>query len=1043
MEFRVLGPLELWVDGRQYQVGSGKERRLLAVLLCAGGASVPVDTLLRRVWEERPPASGSATLQSCVSRLRNQLRAAVGDRAHVEFTARSYALRVADPHSIDLHRFQSLSRQARAAAATDQHRAVTLLRSAEVLWRAEPLMEFSGSWASATRRRLTEDLRRAREQRIALELDLGRHADLVGELYELIAHDPGAEPYARQLMLALYRCGRYGAALGVYRDIRRHVAEELGCDLSPELAELHHRMLRRDPKLRGPVSAPPPAAAAPPDSLPRDIGDFTGRGHELGKLLAHPEPGATAMSLTVIHGMGGVGKTALATHAAHLLAEHFPGGRFYVSLRAHHEQPPVDPKDALAALLLSVGVPTEDLPASLDRRAALWRERMAHSRALLLLDDARSTEQVVPLLPGARTCRVFVTSRHRLADLQGAWSVCLEVPDTVEATAMFTRIAGADRVSDTAAVRQVVALCGRHPLAIRLAANRFRHRESWGVHDLADQLTQSARPLAEIDAPPGIASAFDLSYAGLGTAHQRLFRHLALHPGPDLTLPAACALAAGEPAQVRAGLDALLDAHLLEEPVMGRYRLHDVVRDFALRTGEREDAEEVRHRAARSVVEHYLSVADHADRLAHPQRRRLPLSTPLPEPRNAPQDADAAAAWLDLNRGNLLAAARLATELHPTAAMAFPHVLDRAVHIWGMWEAAAELNAVALRLARGHGDPVTVPRLLVERAALLRPQGAHEEAMACARESLAGGEAAKDHRLQGEALDQMGIVDLVSGRLAEALRRFRAALPLHRSVGNRDGEAETLNHQGIVLAHLGRLQDAAGQFHTMLALHEDAENAHGQIKALNNIGEVYSLQLRHAEAREYYERSLTLVRRVGGRQELAILYNNLGNLCREAKEFPQALTYFQLALETYRDIHDASGQTDSLVNLGITYQADGQYGEARVYLELADQIARLIGDRHQQQRVLTATGVAQRAHGEYATALRTYRAALDLARELDRPYEEAHTLGAIAEIVHTEHGASAAAPHWREALALYERLGLARQAEDLRSRAAAAGGPVA
>ncbi|GAA3671793.1 AfsR/SARP family transcriptional regulator [Streptomyces iranensis] len=1031
MDFRLLGPLELWVGGTRQYLGSVKERCLLAALLCAEGAPVPADTLMRRAWADVPP-SGTATLQSNISRLRSRLRTATGDQTRIDFSARSYSLHVPS-ECVDLRRFRDLRRQAGSAAADgDIESAAALLHKAESLWRAEPLAEFTGGWVAATRRRLTENLRQVREQRITWELDLGRHADLVAELYDLLAHERDPEPFAQHLMLALHRCGRHGDALAVYTQARRRLSQVLGADPSPELERLHQRILARDVALQGPrPERHRPASAHPPDNLPRDLSDFSGREHELAGLLSMPRSETTALPLTVVHGMAGVGKTALITHAAHRLRAQYPDGRLHVHLRAHHEQPPVDPADALAILLQAIGVTSEELPAAIDARAALWRGRTAHRSVLLLLDDARDAAQIRPLLPGTATCRVLVTSRYRLADLEGVHSLALDVLDTTEASGMFTRIAGAQRTSDVSAVRQVVNLCKRYPLAIRLAANRFLHREAWDTQDLAERLARSVSPLDEIDTQSGIATAFDFSYAELRAADQRLFRALALHPGPDLTLDVIAALAGVDVAQARRSVDELVGAHLLEEPIKHRYRLHDVVRDIARTASEHHDTTYERRETVRRILDHYLAAADQSDRLAYPQRRRLEVpsgySSAIPEL----DSAETALAWFDLNRGNLLAAAQLAAAEYPEHAMYFPHVLDRAFHVWGMWEAAASLNSTALVHARTHGVPAVTAQILIERAAMLRPQGAHQEALQHATEALAHGQATGDVWLQGEALEQTGIVDLVSGRLSDALERFREALSLHKRAGNRTGEAEALSHQGITLAHLGHLPQASRQFHAALAIHQGSDNMNGQIKALNNIGEVYALQGQQETAREYYERSLALVKKLGGRQELAILYNNLGNVCRDGNDVPQALSYFRMALENYEAICDRAGQADSLVNLGIAYQGQGQYAAAQDRLARAHEIAQEIDDQHQRQRILSATAAVYYRLGQGEAALKTYRKSLQAARKLKQRYEEAHTLEIIAEITEEIQGAHSAKKIWTDALEIYLELGLERQAHSM------------
>lgn len=1037
MYFRVLGPLEVAADGQSYEIGSPRERCLLAVLLCAEGIAVSADTLIGRVWDERPPPSAMATLQSHVSRLRGRLRVLTDGQVQIRYAGRSYTLLV-DPNEVDLWRFRRLRSQARAVEGSgDIERASVLLREAEALWHGQPLAEFTGSWALAIGKRLAEDLRQVKERRIQLELDLGHHADLVGELYELVTHDPDPEPYAGQLMLALHRSGRNGEALAVYRETHRRLSEELGSDPGTALSDLHQRILRRDPELFVPAAfrRPPLRPSAAPDNLPRDLADFTGRHGELRELLANGARDSTAPAVTVVHGMGGVGKTALVTHAAHRLRDRYPDGRFHLDLRAHRDQPPVAPSDALAILLLASGLPVDELPAGVGARAALWRERMAYRSALIVLDDARDPAQVRPLLPGVPTCRVFVTSRRRLADLEGTASLSLDVPDTVESAALFTRIAGPDRTGDTGAVRRVVELCGHHPLAIRLTANRFRHRDSWEVPDLVEQLTRAGHRLDQIGPLSAVASAFEVSYTGLSASVRHLFRTIALHPGPDFTLHVACAAAGLDVTEVQRGLADLLEAHLVEEPVSERYRLHDLVREFAVQAWEREGTAGQRRAATHRILDYYLVTADRADRLAHPQRRRLSVTAeyaPLLVPVFG--DPDTASTWLDLNRGNVLAAARLAVAEPAERAVFFPHVLDQVFHIWGMWEVAAELNASAIEVARARDDSAAMLRLLTERAALLWPQGAHESAMRCAVEALVRGRAEGDQWAQAEALEQMGIADLVADRLREALGRFGEALALHREVHNRRGETEALNHQGIVLAQMGRFQEASEQFQEMLELQRRFGDLRGQIKALNNIGEVYSLQGQHTEARLHYEQALALLRKVGGRPWLAIIYNNLGNLERAEGEGPRALEHLRTAVKIYREIHDRTGEADSLINIGLTYQSEGRQGEAVAHFALADEITQLIGDRYQHQRVLAATARTQWLSHQNKAALATYQEALKVAEELNRPYEQAQALEAVAELVSTTSDSDSAHAYWHRALVLYEGIGATAQAESVRGR---------
>ncbi|WP_159001441.1 AfsR/SARP family transcriptional regulator [Streptomyces sp. SBT349] len=1021
-------------------MGSSKERCVLASMLAVAGEPISVDELKRRVWDGDPPPSATGSLQSHISRLRNRL-SVVGDRVSIDFTARTYRLEV-EPEAVDLLRFRRLHRQAKAVAENgDGERAAELLAEAEALWRGEPLSEFDGHWATALRVRLGEERRRVHEARVQLELGLGRHADLLGELREMAERHPVTESAAHLLMLALYRSGRYAESLGVFHRTRRRLRDELGFSPSEALADLHQRILTRDATLLAPeLDRPVTPGSGAPDTMLRDNPDFTGREEELRVLLG--ETRGTALPLYVVHGMPGIGKTTLAVRAAHLLRERFPDGSLYVDLRAFNRerQPPRDPSDALAALLHAIGA-DDKLPATLDERSARWREALAHRRVLVVLDDARDAAQVRPLLPGMARCCVILTSRNRMADLEGVLPVPLGVPPAAEAAALFTRIAGEARASDTTAVGEAVDRCERHPLAIQLTANRFRHREAWAVSDLVDRLALASEPLDEIDAPPGIAPAFDLSYSELDAHCRWLFRCLALHPGPDLTLHAATALTGSDVAVVRRGLDELLDNNLIDEPVRDRYVAHGLVRAFAGRLGRRDDAPLVRRKAVERLLDYYLATADAADRLAHPRRRRPSgLLGRLPSGVAPPLEQDAAEAWLDAERANLLAVTRFATAESPHHARYFPLVLAEVFRTWGVWEAAAELLDIGVAHWRELDDPLSLARILLERTQNLWLRGEPDAALSRVAEAMELYQGAGDEWGQAESLAQRALIELVSGRFASAAGAFDGALTLHRRVGNARGEAESLYQQAVVFAYMGRRQESLDQSRTALELMRAIGDRRGELKALNNIGEVLSLLGHNEEARRYYEESLLLVRRIGGRQELAILSNNLGNLCRDTGDPEAALEYLRMALSNYRAIRDQRCEADSLTNIGLTFHAMGQFSEAIAHHSMAETIARRIGDLFQRQRAVAGLAAAQGASGSHRAAQAAYEDALRIAQRISAPYEEARAAEGLGLALVATGQAVDAGRYWLHALELYERLeGAREEAEAVRRRLATHG----
>ncbi|WP_286253669.1 AfsR/SARP family transcriptional regulator [Streptomyces graminofaciens] len=1050
-----LGPLELWHRGRQYPLGSLKERRVLAVLLYAQGDPVAFDTLLERVWDDdEVPVTAVETLHTYLSRLRTRLRRAVGDLARLERPSpRRYRLRVQHTDDVDFVRLQRLRAEARAAAGRgDREYAVGLLHTAESLWRGEPFAEFTGDWAASARARLTEDHRRIREERIRLELELGRHADLLGELHELVSLNPLAQQAVAALMLALYRSGRDGEALALYRTTRHRLGEELGIDPGTELQELQVRILGQDPALRehspatgvpgsgqgGAVRAADRAVGHPGSSLPRDTRDFTGRTSELDILLADPVPegNGTALPVTVVHGMPGVGKSALIVHAAHRMRGRYPDGQFYVDLRAYSDQPPYDPADALAFLLHTVGVP-DPLPVTLDERTARWREWTAQHRVLVVLDNARDAEQIRPLLPGSPDCHAIVASRNRLSELDGATSLHLDVLSVSEAGALFARIAGAARVSDTGVLRRVVELCGRHPLTVQLLASRFRHRDTWDLEYVADRLDGATDRLDEFD--ERVAAALQLSCADLDVPARRLFRRLALHPGPDITLEAAMALSGDvEPGAVRRAADALLDRHLLDERVRDRYQLHDLARAFGGRLGRREELPAERRAALRRLMSYYVTAADRADRLAHPRRRRRPVPPELTAPitpgftmgPHAESAADEASVWLTVERGNLLAVARTAAGEFPEFAGLFPHVLAYSLQLWGTHRITAELHAAALTALRSGEDRPALAQTLVERASVLAREN-HGAALAAATEALSLFEGLDDPRGRADALFEIGRAHLGAGRGEACLRELARALVLYRAVDDRRGVAATLNVQGTARVHRAEYAEATHCFRTMLDINRELRDRHGEALAWNNLGDIRLALGLHEEAGDHYKRALALMREVGGKKELAILDTNLGAVYSATGQPGRALACFRRALASHRAGGDAIGEVNVLICLGETCAGAGRMEEALAHFGAAEEVARRIDNSYERQRALLGIADTHYRERRLGAALDTYRNALSIAREHSYSLCSARALAGISRVHLRMRNFPSARAHAQRALTVYRRLGTDGEAAEL------------
>ncbi|MFD5384177.1 ATP-binding protein, partial [Streptomyces sp. NPDC127074] len=461
---------------------------------------------------------------------------------------------------------------------------------------------------------------------------------------------------------------------------------------------------RRQQSQRPTQQAPPrPAPAALHSTLPRDIAAFTGRDSELHRLLRAAEDGhAPVISIHTVDGMAGVGKTALVTHAAHQLAARYPDGHRFVDLHAHTAgQPPADPSDVLATLLISIGISPQNLPDTLEERAAMWRDRLAGSKMLLILDNAAGPDQVEPLLPASQECLVLVTSRRRLIALDGAEPLPLDTLPPDQAARLFTRLARRTPTdTDHTAVAEAVRLCGHLPLAITLLAGRLAHHPAWDLTTFTDEFATAQDRLSELETSNrAVAAAFDLSYQDLPPHLQHLFRHLGLHPGPDIDPYATAALTNVPLAQARRHLESLYADHLIEEPTPRRYRLHDLLSEYAhtLTTHDRADT---RAQATQRLLNYYTHTAQTADHHLSATPRSHTHPTPAPDTSPELATREHALAWMRTEYPNLLACAHHTTNhTHPTSLIPLAHAMATYAEQQGPWDQALTLHHIAANTA--------------------------------------------------------------------------------------------------------------------------------------------------------------------------------------------------------------------------------------------------------------------------------------------------------------------------------------------------------
>ena len=987
MRFRVLGTLEVRSDGDlPVRLGATKQRILLAVLLLHANRPVDSAALIDALWPRRPPRSAAVALRTYVSALRQLLKLA--RRSELPWLATvpgGYQLHCA-PSDLDLLAFGDLAAQGHQAMADGQLVLATeRFRQALGLWRGRPFEDVPlESGLGAELIRLDEGRLSAYEALVESQLSLGHHEDVLPELQTLVAAQPLRERLWSQWMLALYRSGRRAEALRAYGDLRRHLVRELGVEPTPPVQTLHRQILTDDPEL-----APLNAIERPgtrPRQLPADIGTFTGRSAELETLetLARSADPPCALVIGAIDGMAGVGKTALAVHAAHRLADRFADGQIFVDLHGFTQGvPPVDPADALDRMLRSLGVPGEQIPHDLDARAAMYRTRLAGKQVLILLDNAATEAQVRPLLPGTAGCLVLITSRARLGGLTEAEPLSLDVLPPEDALALFLRAASSGIADQPRPVlAEIVRLCGHLPLAIRVVAARTRVRSSWTATRLMERLRNHQHRLSELSVGGlSVTAAIDLSYQQLPGDGQRMYRLLGLHPGPDFDVHAAAVLADVSTRDADRLLDTLVDTHLLQEPVPGRYRFHDLLRAHAL------TAEIDARPALTRLFDHYAHLAGVASDLLYPfQAGRL---SRVAHPTGAvPMFADqtAAAAWLDTELTNLLAVATHAHTLYLSATL-HRHLITRAY-----FDHAITLHSNALGVARASAD------------------------------------------LHGEitTLGDLGTVYLLQFRYPPAVEHFEHALELATDVECAGVRCTALNGLAQVHRAHGRFGDATSLFEQARKLAHDTGDLTAQLEALRGLGHVHRHMRRHTEATRCLSEALDIARRTGNLDGEAGALWALGHVhCLENRR-SEAATCHARALEIARSTGNRIGELRALTGLGYDHLLQGHLEAATTYLTQVSAISQEIGDRNFEYESLYGLGHIHRAAGRPHQALTHHDAALTIARTLGQPTDEARAHHGLAHAHLDLAHPTEARHHWQTALDILTTLGVT-DAEELSS----------
>jgi DNA-binding SARP family transcriptional activator/Tfp pilus assembly protein PilF len=926
LDFGLLGPLEVRIGPRRIDVNGGRQRQVLAVLLLGAGRAVSFAELAAAVWDANPPATARRQVHTAVWQLRRTLaRHGAADLLRSEPIG--YRLCV-DVGQVDLARFEAgLAGASRLVAAGKPREVAATLRSALSLWRGRAFDGLTGEILEREAGRLEQLRIAAVEDCIEAELAAGDGHDHVAELSALVAEHPLRERLAAALMLALYRDGRQAEALQVYRRVAEALAAELGVDPGADLQQRYVAILRGDP---GPPAAQQAAlrpVPAVPAQLPADVAGFAGRRPVLARLdellagggdawpidgpASGPRTRSPAVVISAVSGTAGIGKTALAIHWAHRVADRFPDGQLYVNLRGFDPTAaPMDPGQALRGFLTALHVPAQDIPADPDAQAALYRSTIAGRRMLVVLDNARDSAQVRRLLPGASGCLVLVTSRNQLAGLvatDGARPIVLDLLPVDDARQVLVRRVGQHRIAnEPEAVRQIIDACVRLPLALAIVAARAATNPHLSLQAIAAELADGHDRLDTLtsgDPCSDVRTVFSWSYRALSPDAARLFRLLGLHPGPDISTSAAASLSGVTRAQVRPALTELIRNNILMEPTAGRYTFHDLLRAYATDLAHTTEAEQQRQAAVLRALDHYVHSAHAAARLLNPHRDQITLPPPRPgvTPED-PADHERAMAWFTAEHLVLVAAVDYAASTgHDTHTWQLAWALTEFLHRQGQWHDQVTTGTAAVAAAHRAADPSTQ---------------------------------AGAHRLLARAYVQLGRFD--DGQL-----HLRRALDLYHEAGDGVGEAHTHNTLGWVWATQGRHADALHHAEEAFRLFRVTGHRPGQALALNGIGWLYAQVGEPEPALGACRQALALFQELDDRTGQAHTWDSLGYAHHELGEHSQAIACYQQALDLYRDLGNRSYEAVLLDHIGDTHHASGNTEAAR---DIWRQALAILGD---------------------------------------------------------------------------------------------------
>jgi DNA-binding SARP family transcriptional activator len=1024
LSFRVLGPLEMRVGQERIEIRSSRQRVILALLLLRANRVVPVERLVEAIWGEHAPPTARSQVVICISGLRRIFADAGDSTSLIRTSPPGYIFQPA-PEQVDLLAAERLATGARTAEDEgDLVTAAKLLRMACAMWEG-PVLEGVESSLLESEARNLEDKRLAWAERSAhLELSLGRHREVIDDLAELVRANPLREQLRAQLMLAQYRCGRRADALETYRTGRMQLIEVLGIEPSAELQALHSTILSDDPGLDQILIAPQlgqetvvardsePAQVyddpsyqaidevTVPAQLPADVPHFVGRSDEFAGLdaLLEERQRQGLLTIALVTGIGGVGKSGFAVAWAHRIAARFPDGQLYVDLRGFDpDAKPLNSHTVMGRFLRALGLSGDRIPDDQDERASLLRTVLAKRRMLILLDNARTIDQVRPLLPGQGTSCVIVTSRDplgELAALAGARVVHLEVLDADDSAELLSAVAATVPKGDAL---RLAALCDGLPLALRIVGARLNARTDWTPGKLALRLADERRRLDELSyGQLTVRATFTVSYRDLTPEAARMFRRLGLLEARDFASWIGAALLEVDDLTADRLIDQLVDARLLEVTSIDcldqvRYRFHDLVRLYARERAHEEESPQDRTDALKRALGCWLALAEEAHQRGYggdfthlhssaPRWRALDTDRLLEKPLE----------WLDAERNAIISA------ISQAAHVSMPDLCwDLAIAATTLFEARSYFDdwrathETALAAVRREGDRRGEAAVLYSLGSLYAFQQVIPKAQEHFDAALRLFEQLDDDYGRALVLRNASLIDRIAGRYDVALRKYGLAQEIFAAVGDRFAEGHVLGSIAQIELERGRVEPAERLLSGALEVFRELGSERGQAQILNRLSEALRIQGRLEEAENACLTALELVRGQGDAVGQAYLLRALGEIQLDQGRREDAAANLWEALNLAQRLSERFAEGRTRLVLGRLHMRGQEPDHAISHLLEACDIYSELDARLWEFRTLSLLGEAFVRSGDHKSARDVWRRALSYSSDSESAeYEE-------------------------------------------------------